>query len=69
MKTVVRFHANNFVILELLGGKLGELYVEDNRYTPVNGLPSKELALFIKEATDHYIKSQQQYGIRANSNG
>lgn len=40
--------------------KLGELYVADNRYTPVNGLPSKELALFIKEATDHYVKSQQQ---------
>jgi DNA-binding transcriptional MerR regulator len=58
------------VILRLTGGKiemgkleyfrkLGELYVADNRYTPVNGLPSRELALFIKEATDHYIKTQQ----------
>jgi hypothetical protein len=59
------------IILRLTGGqikmgkleyfrKLGELYVEDNRYTPVNGLPSKELALFIKEATDHYVNSQQE---------
>jgi len=58
------------IILRLTGGKiamgkleyfrkLGELYVADNRYTPVNGLPSMELALFIKEATDHYIKQQQ----------
>jgi len=59
------------LILQLTGGKialgkleyfrkLGELYVADNRYTPVNGLPSKELALFIQKATEHYIKSQQQ---------
>lgn len=59
------------IILRLTGGKielgkleyfrkLGELYVADNRYTPVNGLPSMELALFIKEATDYYIKTQQQ---------
>lgn len=58
------------IILRLIGGKiemskleyfrkLGELYVADNRYTPVNGVPSKELALFIKEATDHYIETQQ----------
>jgi len=58
------------IILRLTGGKiemgkleyfrkLGELYVADNRYTPVNGLPSMELALFIKEATDHYIKTQE----------
>jgi DNA-binding transcriptional MerR regulator len=59
------------IILRLTGGqiktgkleyfrKLGELYVQDNRYTPVNGLPSMELALFIKEATDHYVNSLQQ---------
>ncbi|AXY78407.1 MerR family transcriptional regulator [Paraflavitalea soli] len=59
------------IILRLTGGKiqlpkleyfrkLGELYVADNSYTPVNGLPSKELALFIKEATDHYIRNQEQ---------
>lgn len=58
------------IILRLTGGKiqmgkleyfrkLGELYVADNRYTPVNGVPSKELALFIKEATDHYLKTKQ----------
>ena len=58
------------IILRLTGGKiemgkleyfrkLGELYVADNRYTPVNGLPSMELALFIKEATEHYIKTQE----------
>jgi hypothetical protein len=40
--------------------KLGELYVADNSYTPVNGLPSMELALFIKEATDHYIRDQKE---------
>jgi len=44
--------------LEYLRG-LGELYVADNRYTPVNGMPSMELARFIKAATDIYIKSQQ----------
>jgi len=44
--------------LEYLRG-LGELYVSDNRYTPVNGMPSMELALFIKAATEIYIKSQQ----------
>jgi DNA-binding transcriptional MerR regulator len=59
------------IILKITGGQikmdkleyfrnLGKLYVEDNRYTPVNGLPSKELALFISEATDHYVNSQQQ---------
>jgi len=59
------------IILRLTGGKiqlgkleyfrkLGELYVADNSYTPVNGLPSMELALFIKEATEHYIKNQEQ---------
>ena len=59
------------IILRLTGGqikmekleyfrKLGELYVEDNRYTPVNGMPSRELALFIKEATDYYVSSQKQ---------
>ena len=59
------------IILRLTGGKielgkleyfrkLGELYVADNRYTPVNGLPSMELALFIKAATDHYIKTQEK---------
>ena len=58
------------IILRLTGGqikmekleyfrKLGELYVEDNRYTQVSGMPSMELALFIKEATDHYIDSQK----------
>lgn len=58
------------IILRLTGGKiemgkleyfrkLGELYVADNRYTPVNGMPSKELALFLKEATDYYVKTQQ----------
>lgn len=58
------------IILRLTGGKiemgkleyfrkLGELYVADNRYTPVNGMPSKELALFLKEATDHYVATQQ----------
>lgn len=59
------------IILRLTGGqikmekleyfrKLGELYVEDNRYTPVNGMPSRELALFIKEATDYYVSQQKQ---------
>lgn len=38
---------------------LAELYVADNRYTPVNGLPSRELALFIKAATEIYIGAQQ----------
>lgn len=58
------------IILKITGGKittnkleyfrkLGELYVADNRYTPVNGMPSMELALFIKEATDYYVKRQQ----------
>ncbi|WP_143310371.1 TipAS antibiotic-recognition domain-containing protein [Chitinophaga vietnamensis] len=55
------------IILRITGGKitmdkleyfrkLGELYVEDNRYTPVNGMPSMELALFIKEATAYYVR-------------
>jgi DNA-binding transcriptional MerR regulator len=59
------------IILRLTGGqikmekleyfrKLGELYVQDNRYTPVNGMPSMELALFIKAATDYYVDSQKQ---------
>jgi DNA-binding transcriptional MerR regulator len=59
------------VIMRLTGGKialgkleyfrkLGELYVADNRYTPVNGMPSKELALFIKEATDYYVQNKQE---------
>jgi len=58
------------IILRLTGGKiemgkleyfrkLGELYVADNRYTPVNGIPNKELALFLKEATDHYVKTRE----------
>lgn len=38
--------------------KLSELYVADNRYTPVNGMPSPELALFIQQATEHYVKNQ-----------
>lgn len=71
-KEVQEYIARRYqVILRLTGGKiemgkleyfrkLGELYVADNRYTPVNGLPSKELALFLKEATDYYIKTQQQ---------
>jgi len=57
------------IILKLSGGKiemgkleyfrkLGELYVQDNRYTPVNGMPSLELARFMKEAMDHYIAQQ-----------
>ncbi|WP_126247173.1 MerR family transcriptional regulator [Chitinophaga rhizosphaerae] len=57
------------IILKLSGGKiemekleyfrkLGELYVQDNRYTPVNGMPSMELAQFMKEAMDHYIAQQ-----------
>ena len=59
------------IILRLTGGqikmekleyfrKLAELYVEDNRYTPVNGMPSMELALFIKEATEHYVSEQKK---------
>jgi DNA-binding transcriptional MerR regulator len=59
------------IILRLTGGKiemgkleyfrkLGELYVADNRYTQVNGMPSMELALFLKEATDHYVAQQQR---------
>ncbi|ATL49662.1 MerR family transcriptional regulator [Chitinophaga caeni] len=55
------------IIIKLTGGKvamdklqyfrkLGELYVADNRYTTVNGMPSMELALFIKEATDYYVE-------------
>jgi DNA-binding transcriptional MerR regulator len=44
--------------LEYLRG-LGELYVADNRYTPVNGVPSMELAQFIKAATDIYVKTQE----------
>lgn len=44
--------------LEYLRG-LGELYVKDNRYTPVNGMPSMELALFMKSATEIYVKSHQ----------
>lgn len=59
------------IILRLTGGqikmekleyfrKLGELYVDDNRYTPVNGMPSMELALFIKEATDYYVSEQKK---------
>jgi len=59
------------IILRLTGGqikmekleyfrKLAELYVEDKRYTPVNGRPSMELALFIKEATDHYVSEQKK---------
>ncbi|MCK7554142.1 MerR family transcriptional regulator [Chitinophaga sedimenti] len=40
--------------------KLGELYVADNRYTPVNGLPSMELALFIQAATKHYVAQQSR---------
>ncbi|SEL51486.1 DNA-binding transcriptional regulator, MerR family [Chitinophaga rupis] len=58
------------IILRLTGGKialgkleyfrkLAELYVADNRYTPVDGLPSKELALFLQKATEHYIKNQK----------
>ncbi|MGE7774570.1 MerR family transcriptional regulator [Chitinophaga sp. NPDC101104] len=57
------------IILKLSGGKiemgkleyfrkLGELYVQDNRYTPVNGMPSMELAQFMKEAMDYYIAQQ-----------
>jgi len=59
------------IIMRLTGGKinlnkldyfrkLGELYVEDNRYTPVDGMPNKELAGFIKEATDYYVKTQEK---------
>ena len=59
------------IILKLSGGKiqmgkleyfrkLSELYVEDNRYTPVNGIPSMELALFLKKATAHYIENNQE---------
>ena len=44
--------------LEYLRG-LGELYVADNRYTPVNEMPSMELALFMKAATDIYVAAQQ----------
>ncbi|MGN6211100.1 MerR family transcriptional regulator [Parafilimonas sp.] len=44
--------------LEYLRG-LGDLYVADNRYTPVNGMPSMELALFLKAATEIYVRSQQ----------
>lgn len=44
--------------LEYLRG-LGELYVADNRYTPVNGVPNMELAQFMKAATDIYVKMQQ----------
>jgi DNA-binding transcriptional MerR regulator len=58
------------IILRFTGGQikqgklaylrgLGELYVADNRYTPVNGMPSMELALFMKAATDIYVESQQ----------
>ncbi|WP_295125323.1 MerR family transcriptional regulator [uncultured Chitinophaga sp.] len=58
------------IILRLTGGKialgkleyfrkLGELYVADNRYTPVNGMPSMELAVFIKDATEYYVKRKQ----------
>lgn len=59
------------IILQLSGGKiemgkleyfrkLGELYVEDNRYTPLNGMPSMELAVFMKAAMDHYLAQQSQ---------
>ncbi|WP_298709433.1 MerR family transcriptional regulator [Chitinophaga sp.] len=62
--------ARRFEIILLLSGgkiemgkleyfrKLGELYVQDNRYTPVNGMPSMELALFMKAAMDYYIAQQ-----------
>jgi DNA-binding transcriptional MerR regulator len=64
-------HRRYQIITRLTGGKiemgkleyfrkLGELYVADNRYTPVNGMPSMELAKFIKEATDHYVQQQKQ---------
>lgn len=57
------------IILQLSGGKiemgkleyfrkLGELYVQDNRYTALNGVPSMELALFMKAAMDYYIAQQ-----------
>lgn len=57
------------IILQLSGGKiemgkleyfrkLGELYVQDNRYTPVDGMPSMELAQFMKAAMDYYIETQ-----------
>ncbi|MBC9934962.1 MerR family transcriptional regulator [Chitinophaga qingshengii] len=39
--------------------KLSELYVAENSYTPVNGIPSMELALFIQKATAYYTKSQR----------
>ncbi|MGX5817366.1 MerR family transcriptional regulator [Chitinophaga lutea] len=56
------------IILQLSGGKiemgkleyfrkLSELYVQDNRYTPVNGIPSMELALFLQAATAEYLKT------------
>lgn len=59
------------IILRLTGGqikmeklqyfrKLAELYVEDNRYTPVNGMPSMELALYIKGATEVFVAAQQK---------
>lgn len=44
--------------LEYLRG-LGELYMADNRHKPMNGMPGRELALFINAATEIYVKSQQ----------
>ncbi|GAA0542714.1 MerR family transcriptional regulator [Chitinophaga japonensis] len=40
--------------------KMGELYVAGNQDAPADVLPDRQLALFMKAATDYYIKTQQQ---------
>lgn len=57
------------IIMRLTGGrvamgkleyfrKLGELYVADNRYTPVSGMPSMELALFMQKAMNYFTENR-----------
>ncbi|NLU91685.1 MerR family transcriptional regulator [Chitinophaga sp. Ak27] len=39
--------------------KLGELYAENNPGMPADGLPNRQLAQFIQNATHHYLKTKQ----------
>ena len=36
---------------------LGQLYVDDNRYTEIDGKPNPDFALFLRDAMTHYVDS------------
>ncbi|MCW3463774.1 MerR family transcriptional regulator [Chitinophaga nivalis] len=39
--------------------KLGELYADGKEHVTADGLPNQQVAIFIKEATDYYLKNKQ----------